>query len=86
MPSGIVCLLFFSSLLSRASAAMDQPLAGNINVALGKGDLPTATMTHPSGASCEVVLTGAHVTSCELLQPAPTFVTWLQHQIAFSLS
>ena len=36
---------------------------GNINVALGRGDLPTATMTHPSGASCEVVLAGAHVTS-----------------------
>jgi len=39
------------------------PLAGNINVALGKGDLPVATMSHPSGASCEVVLAGAHVTS-----------------------
>ena len=39
------------------------PLAGNINVALGKGELPTATLSHPSGASCEVVLTGAHVTS-----------------------
>merc|ERR1711938_241329 len=39
------------------------PIAGNINVALGKGELPTALMTHPSGASCEVVLTGAHVTS-----------------------
>ena len=40
------------------------PLAGNINVALGRGDVPTATMTHsPSGASCEVVLAGAHVTS-----------------------
>jgi glucose-6-phosphate 1-epimerase len=36
---------------------------GNINVGLGKGELPTATITHPSGASCEVVLTGAHVTS-----------------------
>ena len=36
---------------------------GNINVALGRGDLPTATLTHPSGASCEVVLTGAHVSS-----------------------
>ena len=41
----------------------DMPLAGNINVALGRGELPTATMSHPSGASCEIVLTGAHVTS-----------------------
>jgi glucose-6-phosphate 1-epimerase len=46
-----------------AAADASPPLAGNINVALGKGDLPTATMSHPSGASCEVVLTGAHVTS-----------------------
>lgn len=38
-------------------------MAGNVNVALGKGGLPTATLTHPSGASCEVVLTGAHVSS-----------------------
>jgi glucose-6-phosphate 1-epimerase len=40
------------------------PLAGNINVALGRGEVPTATLTHAqSGASCEVVLMGAHVTS-----------------------
>lgn len=46
-----------------ASAGMAEPLAGNINVALGRGELPTATLSHPSGSSCEVVLAGAHVTS-----------------------
>lgn len=47
-----------------ATEANGTPLAGNINVALGRNDLPTATLLHPaSGASCEVILTGAHVTS-----------------------
>ena len=47
-----------------ATEASGTPLAGNINVALGRNDLPTATLLHPaSGASCEVILTGAHVTS-----------------------
>ena len=50
-----------ASLVAMTDAA---PLAGHINVALGRGELPTATLTHPaSGASCEVVLAGAHVTS-----------------------
>jgi glucose-6-phosphate 1-epimerase len=48
---------------SNGASSGGPPLAGNINVALGKGELPTATLSHPSGASCEVVLTGAHVTS-----------------------
>ena len=49
-----------------AAAAGDTcgpPLAGNIQVSLGRGDLPVAIMSHESGASCEVILTGAHVTS-----------------------
>ena len=46
------------------NGAGGNPLAGNINVALGRSDVPTATLSHAaSGASCEVVLTGAHVTS-----------------------
>lgn len=46
-----------------AAAADVPPLAGNIQVSVGRGELPTAMMSHPSGASCEVILTGAHVTS-----------------------
>jgi len=39
-------------------------LPGNVVVAPGRSDLPTATLSHPqSGASCEVILGGAHVTS-----------------------
>ena len=39
------------------------PLAGNINVCLGRGDLPMATLTHACGATAEVYIYGAHVTS-----------------------
>ena len=49
--------------MAASAAATDgPPLAGNIQVSLGRGT-PAALMTHPSGASCEVVLAGAHVTS-----------------------
>ena len=33
------------------------------HIANGKGGLPVATLSHPSGVSCEVVVAGAHVTS-----------------------
>eukprot|EP00965_Chrysotila_dentata_P217353 6189942-Pleurochrysis_carterae.AAC.3 len=42
------------------------PIAGNIHVSLGKGDLPTATLSTPGGASAEVCITGAHVTNWRL--------------------
>ena len=34
-----------------------------VTISSGRGDLPTATLTHDGGASCEVVLSGAHITS-----------------------
>jgi len=36
---------------------------GHIQVARGRGDVPSATLAHPSGAVCEVALCGAHITS-----------------------
>jgi len=42
---------------------MTAPLAGNINIGMGRSEMPTATMTTPGGASATVYINGAHVTS-----------------------
>jgi len=42
---------------------MALPLAGNISISLSPEGLPCATLTHPRGGSCQVVIAGACVTS-----------------------
>mmetsp|Transcript_45817 Transcript_45817/g.85515 ORF Transcript_45817/g.85515 Transcript_45817/m.85515 type:complete len:244 (-) Transcript_45817:18-749(-) len=60
--------------MSRAPATL---LAGNVAVSLGPDGAPMATLTHPSGQSCQVSLPGVRVTTwkgsdgAERLAPGP---------------
>lgn len=42
---------------------MALPLAGNISISLSAGGFPCATLTHPRGGSCQIVIPGACIPS-----------------------
>ena len=69
----VTCPLWMLTLLLAcqlmiSGAGVAPPLAGNINVCLGRDDNAMATISHPSGASCQVYLANAHVTSWMTVQ------------------
>lgn len=45
----------------RGDSSYTPPLAGNVSVSLTPGGLPLATLTHPLGGSCQLLIPGASV-------------------------